>query len=166
MPHHRAHPSTAHVALFAIVLSGCVSSYLPSLRTDRVDVAGVRTEGLTLRIRLAATNDRYHDTIVVDNLQVHVVVADQDLGTLERPESWQLPPNQPVFLDAEVTVPIHNLPDLAMRAASGPVPYELDGRAHVQNLGWSVDFRYTGHIPQEQFIGAAVNQIPIPIFFP
>jgi hypothetical protein len=172
VPRHLDQTSSP-TARFALVLaalvvsSGCVAGYLPSLRTERVDIAGMQSGGLTLRIRLSATNDRYHDTIVVDSLQVHVVVNGQDLGTLEHPQSWDLPPNQPVFLDADVTVPIQDLPSLALAAAAGPVPYELDGRAHVRNIGWSVDFRYAGHIPQEQFMGAAIPQIPgIPLVFP
>ena len=148
------------VPVAALALSGCVAGLLPTLRTERIDVAGVGLQGLTLRVRLSATNERYAGTIGVDTLRVNVTVGGQNLGQVDVPGQWQLPPNQPVTLEADVRVPIQNLPALALQAATGPVPYHLEGNAHVQNLGWSVGFSYDGYVPPEQFLGAATPGLP------
>ena len=148
-------------ALALLALSGCVQQHLPTLRTQDITVTGLDQQGLTLHLRLTATNERYGGTIRVDTLRVHVTVADMDLGVVDLPGTWDLPPHEPVLMEADVTVPVSNLPALAMAGASGPVPYHLEGNAHVQNIGWSVDFSYDGHIPQEQLIGAGASAIPI-----
>jgi len=145
-------------ALFAA--SGCISGSLPTVRTDRIEVQDVNQQGLALDVRVIATNERHDDVIRVDALRVHVTVADQDLGTVDVAESWELPPNQPVLMQTQVVVPVNNLPGLAMTAANGPVPYHLDGRAHVLNVGWTVEFSYDGEIPQEQLINAAAGALP------
>lgn len=148
------------VPMAFLVLTGCISGSLPTIRTDRIDVSGVSTQGLTLDVRVIANNERHSGTIHIDALRVHVILAGRDLGTLDLPESVDLPPNQPVAMDTQVTVPIDNLPELALTAASGPVPYHIDGRAHVENIGWTVDFSYDGEVPQQQIIDAAAGALP------
>lgn len=143
-----------------VLLSGCIAGQLPTVRTDQIEVRGIGLEGLTLSVRLVITNERHSDTIHLDALRVHVTVADQDLGVVDVPEAVDLPPNEPVIIESDVTVPVTSLPDLALAAAGGPVPYHLDGRAHVLNIGWTVDFEYDGDIPQNQIMGAAVPAIP------
>lgn len=145
-------------ALF--VCSGCVSQHLPTLRTQDITVAGLGPQGLTLHLRLTATNERYGGTIHIDALRVHVTVADMDLGIVDLPESWDLPPNEAVLMETDINVPIANLPALMLAGAAGPVPYHLEGNAHVQNIGWSVDFEYDGTIPQSQLIGAGASALP------
>ena len=147
-------------ALSLVVLSGCIAGSLPTVRTDRIDVNEVGLQGLALGVRLIATNERHSDTIRIDALRVHVTVADQDLGQVDVAESWDLPPNQPVAMETEVMVPVMDLPSLALAAAQGPVPYHLTGRAHVENVGWTVDFEYDGVVPQEQLLDAAVPALP------
>ncbi|MCB9591164.1 MAG: LEA type 2 family protein [Sandaracinaceae bacterium] len=143
-----------------VLLSGCIAGQLPTVRTDQIEVRGIGLEGLTLAVRLVITNERHSDTIHLDALRVHVTVADQDLGVVDVPEAVDLPPNEPVIIESDVSVPVTSLPDLALAAAGGPVPYHLDGRAHVLNIGWTVDFEYDGDIPQNQIMGAAVPAIP------
>lgn len=146
--------------LALLFASGCIAGHLPSVRTDQIDVRGIGATGLTLGVRLVATNDHHDETIRVDALRVHVTVADQDLGVVDVPEQVDLPPNQPVIIDSEVNAPVTSLPELALAAASGPVPYHLEGRAHVLNVGWTVDFQYDGFVPQEQILGAAAPALP------
>lgn len=147
-------------ALALLFATGCIAGHLPTLRTDQIDVRSIGPTGLTLGVRLVATNDHHDETIRVDALRVHVTVADQDLGTVDVPEQVDLPPNQPVLIESEVVAPVTSLPDLALAAASGPVPYHLEGRAHVLNVGWTVDFQYDGYVPQEQILGAAAPVLP------
>ena len=153
-------------ALSTVLLVGCIAGHLPSVRTDQIAVRGIGVQGLTLDVRLVATNDHHDETIRVDALRVHVTVADQDLGMVDVAEAWDLPPNQPIAMSSEVTVPVANLPGLALTAASGPVPYHLEGRAHVANIGWTVDFEYDGEIPQQQLINAAGSALPFGLSFP
>ena len=146
--------------LALVALSGCITGHLPTLTTERIDVNGIDQRGIALHVRVIATNERHSETISIDALRVHVTVGDQDLGTVDVAHAWELPPNQPVLIETDILVPIANLPALAMQAASGPVPYHLDGRAHVLNLGWSVDFSYDGQITQQQILGAAMPALP------
>ena len=153
-------------ALSTFLLVGCIAGHLPTVRTDQIVVSDIGVQGLSLEVRLIATNERHSETIHVDALRVHVTVADQDLGVVDVAESWDLPPNQPVSMASEITVPVANLPGLALTAASGPVPYHLEGRAHVQNIGWTVDFEYDGQIPQQQLMNAAGSALPFGLSFP
>ncbi len=153
-------------ALSMFLLVGCIAGHLPTIRTDQIAVRGIGVQGLTLDVRLVATNDHHNETIRVDALRVHVTVAEQDLGVVDIAESWELPPNQPIAMSSEVTVPVVNLPGLALSAASGPVPYHLEGQAHVANIGWTVDFEYDGQIPQQQLIEAAGSALPFGLSFP
>jgi len=148
------------------MLTGCIAGQLPTVRTDQIAVRGIGVQGLSLEVRLVANNERHSETIHVDALRVHVTVGDQDLGVVDVAESWDLPPNQPIAMSSEVTVPVANLPGLALMAASGPVPYHLEGRAHVQNIGWTVDFEYDGQIPQQQLMEAAGSALPFGLPFP
>lgn len=153
--------SRALICLAALLAaSGCISGSLPTIRTDRIEVQDVNQQGLALDVRVVANNERHDDVIRVDALRVHVTVADQDLGTVDVAENWELPPNQPVLMETQIVVPVANLPGLAMTAANGPVPYHLSGRAHVQNIGWTVEFSYDGEIPQHQLIDAAAGALP------
>lgn len=151
---------TIPAALALVLLAGCFGGQLPSLRTDQIEVRGIGLQGLTLGVRLIATNDSHDETITVDSLRVHITVANQDLGTVDVPQAVDLPPNQPVIIETDVTAPVMSLPELALAAAGGPVPYHLEGRAHVQNIGWTVDFAYDGYVPQQQIVNAATPAIP------
>ena len=144
----------------SLFLMSCIAGHLPTVRTEQILVSGVGLQGLNLEVRLTATNDHHDELIHIDALRVHVTVADQDLGTVDVAESWDLPPNQPVRMETEVVVPVANLPALAMSAAGGALPYHVNGQAHVSNVGWTVDFEYDGQIPQQQLLDAAGQALP------
>ncbi|MBX3271802.1 MAG: hypothetical protein KF729_16160 [Sandaracinaceae bacterium] len=147
-------------ALALFLFAGCIAGRLPTLRTDQIQVRSVGVAGLTLAVRLIATNERHSETIHLDALRVRARIGGTDYGEVDVPQSVDLPPNEPVTIETDIVVPVGNLPELALLAMSGPVPYQLEGSAHVENVGWTVDFTYDGEVPQQQILEAATPVIP------
>lgn len=149
------------LALF--VLAACSKPEPPKLVPKELTLTGLAPAGASLVVRVEATNPN-RVTLSARSMTAKVKLDGRwDLGTVTIAKPVVLPPGAPTMVDVPMTLPWSDLKAVgALAAATGPVPYVLEGTVAIGGERFDVDVPFTmsGTLTREEVIGAALKSLP------
>ena len=150
-------------AFATLLASACSKPEPPKLVPKEVKVTGVATTGLSLLLRMEATNPN-RITLSAQSVTGKAKLDGKwDVGTVTIAKPIALPPNVPTIIDVPMTLPWTDMKALgALATAPGPVPYLVEGTVTVGGERLNVDLPFTlsGTITREQIANAALKSLP------
>lgn len=140
------------VIAFGLLISSCGRPQVPIVAPQSTQISGIQAGGLTVNLDLLIYNPNDYE-LSVRSLRAEVSAQGNDLGTVERPESFRLPAGQNTPFSTQVTVPWGDLPGLAITAILSPtIPYHVEGSVRVgserHRITVSVPFQMDGQLPR------------------
>lgn len=150
-------------AFIALLGSACSKPEPPTLVPKEAKVTAVGPTGLSLLLRMEATNPN-RVTLSAQSVTGKATLDGKwDVGTVTISKPIALPPNVPTMIDVPLTLPWTDLNALgALATAPGPVPYVVEGTVAVggERLNVNLPFRLSGTITREQIANAALKSLP------
>lgn len=154
------------VAGFFVLLAastGCSKPEPPKLVPKEVQVTAIGPAGASLLLRLEATNPNGYELAARSVTGKAMLDGKWELGTVTIAKPLALPPKVPILIDVPMTLPWTDLKALtALGAATGPVPYVVEGTVTIggERLNVDLPFSLSGTVTREQVIGAALKSLP------
>ncbi len=147
----------------ALLAGACSKPEPPKLVPKEVSVTAVGPTGLSLLLRMEATNPN-RITLSAQSIVAKAKLDGKwDLGTVTISRPIALPPNTPTMIDVPMTMPWTDVKALgALAAAPGPVPYVVEGTVTVggERLHVDLPFSLSGTVTREQIVNAALKALP------
>jgi LEA14-like dessication related protein len=143
--------------------SACSKPEPPKLVPKEAKVTAVSPAGLSLLLRMEATNPN-RVTLSAQSVTGKAKLDGKwDVGTVTIAKPVVLPPNVPTMIDVPLTMPWKDVTVLgALATAPGPVPYVVEGTVTVggEKLNVDLPFSLSGTITREEIANAALRSLP------
>ena len=150
-------------AVAALLAGACSKPEPPKLVPKEAMVTAVGVTGLSLLLRIEATNPN-RVTLSAQSVTGKARLDGKwDVGTVTISKPIVLPPNVPTMIDVPMTMPWTDVTALgALASATGPVPYVVEGTVSVggEKLNVDLPFSISGTITREQIANAALRSLP------